>query len=80
MGLEAETAEDLVARLRRIAARWASNEDSYAELDLPARAIGEEFFRRGGMAAMRGAHAALGAVRGARTLDMVWDGIGDWRG
>jgi hypothetical protein len=45
-----------------------------------ATRIGEELNRRGGIAAMRAAFEQLGVRRGARTLEMHWGGIGEWRG
>lgn len=78
-GLESTSIEELIRRLRTICDRWAANETS-AMLDAEARGIGAELNRRGGMAEMRAAHRALGPIRGARTLDMTWNGIGDWMG
>ena len=65
--------------LREICAHWAGGR-SHAEFDLEARAMGEELNARGGMRLMQSTHAALSDMRGARSLDMVWNRIGQWMG
>jgi HEAT repeat protein len=45
-----------------------------------ATAIGRRLNGRGGIREMRRIFAMLHDERGTRTLDMHWDGIGDWRG
>jgi HEAT repeat protein len=45
-----------------------------------ATAIGRRLNERGGIREMRRVFAMLHDERGTRTLDMHWDGIGDWRG
>jgi ankyrin repeat protein len=77
-GME-ESEQQLVEMLRRLCRRWAANEHN-DEMVSSARAIGKEFDRRGGFAAMRSAFHALGGMRGSRTLEMWWEGIGGWRG
>lgn len=69
----------MVRELTILCRRFAANEDGQELVDL-ATAIGTELNKRGGMGAMRSAHRALGPIPGARTLDMVWNGIGDWMG
>lgn len=77
--LTGKSKDALVAMLREICGRYAANETGQ-ELGLPAVAIGEELYRRGGISAMQEAHSALHGMHGSRTLDMVWNGIGEWRG
>lgn len=50
------------------------------KLEPIARSIGEELHRRGGIKEMRRVFAALQGRPGARTLEMHWHGIGEWRG
>lgn len=71
---------ELISALREICQQWAEGVSGDDTLSARARAIGEVLFSRGGMMEMRNAHAALGGIRGARTLEMHWDGIGTWRG
>ena len=71
--------DQLIDRMRRLCSQWADGASNEV-LNLEARAIGEELNDRGGMAMMRTAHAALGGIRGARSLDMHWNGIGQWMG
>lgn len=50
---------------------------------LRIRDIGAELYARGGMEAMREAHAVVAKNMppgGARGLEIAWDGIGDWQG
>lgn len=56
--------------------------DSQAIKDLEplATRIGEMLNQRGGIEEMRRVFDMLGPIRGARTLDMHWGGIGEWRG
>jgi hypothetical protein len=49
-------------------------------LEPVATAIGEELNRRGGKGAMLGVWESLGNRPGSRTLDMHWNGIGEWQG
>jgi hypothetical protein len=69
----------MIRELRTICQRFAANEGGQELVDM-ATAIGTELNKRGGMAAMRSVHRALGPIPGARTLDMVWNGIGQWMG
>ena len=45
-----------------------------------ARQIGEALNQQGGLTEMRRVFALLGGRRGSRTLEMHWNGIGEWRG
>ena len=49
-------------------------------LERRASVIGERLHERGGLEAMRKVFSQLEGMRGARTLEMHWNGIGDWRG
>lgn len=69
----------MIGELRVLCQRFAANEDGQDLVDL-ARAIGSELNNRGGMGAMRRVQGALGPIPEARTLDMVWNGIGHWMG
>lgn len=51
-----------------------------AKLEPVATQIGEELHRTGGIEAMREVFAQLGSGQGVRTLEMHWNGIGEWRG
>jgi len=67
--------------LMRLCNAYASdNPSEIARLEPMALEIGEELNRRGGVPEMRRMWNRLGNIRGSRTLDIHWDGIGDWRG
>ncbi len=75
------TDQDLIGVLQRLCNAYVVNDRSLiAELEPRATAIGEYLHQRGGISEMRRIFAELGGVRGARTLEMHWGGIGDWRG
>jgi len=83
--LRAEVGEagdaEMVHFLRALCNAYASNDRAQVErLEPLATIIGEELNGRGGIRAMRRVWELLGNIRGARTLDMHWNGIGDWRG
>jgi hypothetical protein len=56
------------------------NVERIARLEPKATRIGEALNRRGGIEEMRRVYALIRPQRGLRTLDMHWNGIGDWRG
>jgi len=56
------------------------DQPAIAALEPRATAIGEEAYRSGGIKEMRAVFALLRDRRGARTLEMHWGGIGEWRG
>ncbi len=67
--------------LTRLCNAYAADDSAeVARLEPVASRIGEELNRRGGVPEMRRMWNRLGNIRGSRTLDMHWDGIGDWRG
>ena len=59
-----------------------SRNDRAAIRDFEADAtdIGWLLHHRGGIEEMRRIFAKLGNTPGSRTLEMQWNGIGDWRG
>jgi hypothetical protein len=57
-----------------------NNRTAIAELEPRATEIGEKLNRRGGLEEMRRIFEMLGGIRGTRTLEMHWSGIGDWWG
>src|ERR1700730_417603 len=55
--------------------------DSYEKREGAARLLGEELNKRGGFMAMKQAlEKDMGWIPGCRTIEMFWDGIGDWHG
>ena len=42
--------------------------------------IGKDLSRRGGISEMRRIFDQMPAMTGKRTVEMQWDGIGNWRG
>ena len=72
---------EMLKSLVQLCDAYAANDQAaIARLEPTARAIAEDLNRRGGIEAMRAIWNRLGGRRGARTLEMHWDGIGDWRG
>lgn len=72
---------EMLKTLHQLCDAYVANDTgAIARLEPLATQIGEELNRRGGMEEMRRIFHALGPRRGARTLEMHWDGIGDWRG
>ena len=73
--------EDTLYILRRLCRAYAENDtETIAWLEPGATKIGRRLNRRGGIEEMRRIWYQLGGIRGARTLEMHWDGIGEWRG
>jgi len=71
----------MIHHLQRLCRAYANDDTSEIERMEPmATHIGIELNRRGGLQAMLRVHAALGGMLGARTLEMHWGGIGEWRG
>lgn len=71
----------VVSVLRRLCAAYIANDRrAVAELEPTARAIGHALNLRGGLDEMRRVFTRLGKIPGSRTLEMHWNGIGDWRG
>lgn len=75
------TDSEMLNVLRRLCDAYAQDDmQAIAELEPQATQIGEELNQRGGLKEMQRLFEMLGNVRGARTLEMHWGGIGDWRG
>lgn len=75
------TESEMIAILRDLCAAYVADDTAkIGALEPKATAIGEELHRHGGLAEMRRVFGKLGNIRGARTLEMHWGGIGDWRG
>lgn len=68
-------------KLRRLCAAYTNNDRSAIQsLEPVVTEIGKELDRKGGIQEMRRVFALLGGAPGSRTLEMHWDGIGEWRG
>lgn len=69
----------MLSMLRDLCEAYAANDaPAVRRLEPMATAIGERLNARGGTSDMRRMIAQLGGMRGARTLEMHWDGIGSW--
>lgn len=66
--------------LKNLCDAYTNNDPVYKELEPAATEIGKQLNERGGIEEMRRIFGQLGGMPGARTLEMHWDGIGDWRG
>jgi hypothetical protein len=72
---------DMATVLARLCAAYTqSDRRTIYELEPVATNIGHALNLRGGLQAMRHVHGLLENRRGARTLEMHWNGIGDWLG
>lgn len=81
VGVKCMNDQEMLETLRQLCDAYTLNETAViARLEPLATQIGEELNRRGGIEEMRRMWNRLDNMRGARTLDMHWDGIGDWRG
>jgi hypothetical protein len=73
--------DDAIAVLRQLCLAYSRNDsEAVAQLEDDARAIGEALNSTGGFQEMRRVFKQVELTPGSRTLDMHWDGIGDWRG
>ncbi len=78
---EEEAEKNDIAVLKNLCLAYAAdNQAEISKLEPLARQIGTSLDARGGLAEMRRVFAEVEAMRGARTLEMHWNGIGDWRG
>jgi hypothetical protein len=72
---------EILTLLRQLCDAYINNDTNLInKLEPLATKIGKELNQRGGIEEMRQIWYQLGNVRGARTLEMHWDGIGNWRG
>jgi hypothetical protein len=79
--LPAEDAE-MVRKLTNLATYYAEGGLSRDNADLveQVRKIGRDLHERGGITEMRRVFALVPVIAGKRTLEMEWNGIGEWRG
>jgi len=67
--------------LKRLCRAYSVNDESEIKNIEPiAIAIGRKLNQRGGLKAMRELYDKIGNIKGTRSLDMHWNGIGDWQG
>lgn len=79
--VERMTDQEMLDALRQLCWSYMVNDIvRIFALEPVARDIGEELNRRGRIREMRRVFNQLGAIPGRRTLEMHWNGIGDWRG
>jgi len=72
---------EMLKVLRSLCDAYSQNDRSQVEsLEITATEIGQELNRRGGKNEMLRLFKMLDARPGLRTLEMHWDGIGDWMG
>jgi len=72
---------DQLSILKQLCGAYTRNDFAQIQrLEPLATEIGRELDRQGGITEMRRVYSSLGGIPGTRTLDMHWDGIGDWRG
>lgn len=78
------TEAEMIEVLRRELKWRASHDDEYYYMkdefeihEVAIVGVGKELDRRGGMTLMR---RIFGKVPGTRSLEGLWDGVGDWRG
>ncbi len=69
-----------VELLKRLCAAYSSGDEQYRELEPLAYCIGVHLDSTGGIASMRSMFDRLWSMPGSRTLEMHWNGIGEWRG
>jgi hypothetical protein len=73
--------EEMVSTLKALCRAYKASAAADVDRFEPvAEVIGEQLNLRGGMSEMRRIFNQLGDVPGVRTLEMFWNGIGDWRG
>ena len=72
--------QEMLSTLKRLCNAYAQDDPIYKELEPLATKIGQQLNDRGGINEMRRIFYQLGGMRGVRTLEMHWGGIGDWRG
>jgi tetratricopeptide (TPR) repeat protein len=72
--------QEMLSILRRLCNAYAEDDPIYKELEPIAADIGKLLDKRGGIDEMRRMFNQLGNVRGSRTLEMHWGGIGEWMG
>jgi hypothetical protein len=58
----------------------ACTKDQLAQREAIVRDIGEELYRRGEEARMKAVLSQLIMIPQYRRIEVIWSGIGDWRG
>ncbi len=58
----------------------ASDSDTIRALEPEATRVGQILHERGGIREMRRVFRQVPSINGKATLEMHWDGVGDWRG
>ena len=71
---------EMLSILKRLCNAYAQDDPMYKELEPLATKIGQQLNEHGGINEMRRLFAQLQNIREARTLEMHWGGIGEWRG
>lgn len=71
---------EMIKVLKELCRAYAANDSKYLSLEPKARQIGENLNEAGGLAEMRRIFSSVEGTPGSRTLEMHWNGIGDWRG
>lgn len=75
------TDEQMIGVLTQVCQAYAENDRSaISRLEPEATRIGRDLDGRGGIAEMRRIYKRIPDMRGKRTLEMHWGGIGDWLG
>lgn len=75
------TDNEMIGTLKQLCQAYADNDTSLiSRLEPEATRIGEELDARGGIDEMRRVYGLIPDMRGKRTLEMHWDGIGHWLG
>jgi len=75
------TDKEMLDILRKLCFAYMMNDKlQIYTLEPLATNIGEELNRRGGTREMLRVFNQLGPIPGRRTLEMHWNGIGNWRG
>lgn len=73
--------EGMLAKLRSLCVAYTKGDKKgISILETEAIAIGKELNNKGGIEEMRRIYYKIGGIPGQRTLEMLWDGIGQWQG
>ncbi|MFA5804268.1 MAG: HEAT repeat domain-containing protein [Melioribacteraceae bacterium] len=73
--------EEFLAKLRSLCIAYTKGDKTeISDLEPEVIAIGEELNFKGGIEEMRRIYHKIGGLPGQRTLEMLWHGIGQWRG
>lgn len=79
--VERMTYQEMLTILQKLCEAYTTNDRTEIEnLEPLATDIGKELNRRGGLEEMVRVFKELNSIRGSRTLEMLWGGIGNWQG